>query len=1559
MPFYFFNIFFSKALHRITYIFSRIQEQFNRSDISRVMKKKTDQISPQAMQNLARMPFKESPTNAGSKTEVNNDAPIPKKLKKFEVIELIGIGGMGRVYRGRHPDLDIPVAIKTVSKPHLPSSQSIERFKREARLATKLNNPNIVRVYDVDKEGDLYFIVSEFVDGSDLSQLLNSSPGKKLPAKQALDIIIQITRALVETAKHKIVHRDIKPANILITKEGVPKLADLGIAKQDFSEGSQPTTQYTITQEGLTMGTLGYMAPEQILDSRNVDIRADLFSLGATFYHMLTGQPPFGGDNYCKIVGNCLHGDTPNARAVNPDLPALLCETVSKMMFKDRRDRYQSPNELLEVLENIEIIASELHVVEDPVTPIVKSQSSKTPHESRPSKNRLSSCPKCGVDIPREVKFCGQCGYRTQLTCPKCSSKIPDGFKFCGECGFQVDDSCFINPRKLLVNETTNLIGPASPSSMQLDFKGTLSQTPTTRREERRQVAVLIVEVSGITTMLDKLDPEDVHEIMNQIFEGISREVHKEDGYVDNYGEAKIMALFGAPVAHEDDTSRACRAALAMQDFVEKFDEKCWPRTDVHLQLQVAINFGLVFVGGVGSEFHKEYAALGKTVDLALRMESNAPPAGILTSESVVKMVKSEFQFGPIQRIKINNSKSIEARLLLYEFSKLSPWPIDQYFTPFVGRGDEVQHLINLMKHSKRNKRWIEICGEQGVGKTRIVREAAQRTKNVKIFPILVTSNINAQLFGLIKLLVHTILYEITGKKRLPESQADFGNILIKLGKDLETFIDALWYLSAPRSIAVRAPDPDPKILRGIIDQGVALLIQSFAKSNPEAVLFIDGYDMADEISAELIERQGLLPGGWPISVIVTVRAGRQISLPDQVTIQLSPLSNKLALKLFEYLVHDARVPEPLRSDILDRSIGIPFHIEEMVQTLIDSEILIPSCSDDPWSCKSSDSKVSLPPSLFSSMLSRIDRLTESERDLMRQCAVQGLEFNEDVAEAVRHDPKWQGPPVKNLLPNLKSRGLVGKDFITGRGTSSWKFRLPLMRDACYQTLPIRNRRELHARIADVLREIAGGAIETVAESLAHHYEQAQIWRPAAEANLIVGKRARDMFINDKALTFFRKTIELVDKLNSDQENDIHTQVLASVAMIQIFLRIGNYHEAEKIVVKIQKITVRGVDKAEICNLYGLICHSRGLTDRAKALFQKAFTMIGNKAEHEAVKLDILYNLAKIYYREGNLDLAKYYLRQYRMIATQDGGLCLIRADILDGNIAQTESRYTEAVELFSKARQIADQVGSMSDLANAHNNLGNTLRDDGDYDRAKENFNQALAIWSKIGLTESIAGVHLNLGNLAMSQGHFADARKDHKLSLKAFQKIGHVRGIALAQINLAVAAIEEGNGNKAVKLAKGVVRSLENAHYAVLRGQSLVILGEAHLACNNVKKAEEVFNKIIESYEKETHLLAISGALRGLGRVAILTGNFRDATNHLDAAIAYFKKLNREQETTRTEIYRAEAFLRLGNYKEAREILERANNRFIAIGALRDSAHAMRLLQELIEGRSSPMES
>ncbi len=218
-------------------------------------------------------------------------APTPEELAhlfpQLEILELLGQGGMGAVYKARQPRLDRLVALKILPSEAVRDPAFAERFEREARALAQLNHPNIVSVYDSGKAGDLYYFIMEFIDGVNLRQLLRT--GHILP-REALQIVPQICDALQFAHDEGIVHRDIKPENILLDKRGRVKIADFGIAKLLGSKAAE----YTLTGPWQVMGTAHYMAPEQMTKPQEVDHRADIYSLGVVFYELLTGQLPIG-----------------------------------------------------------------------------------------------------------------------------------------------------------------------------------------------------------------------------------------------------------------------------------------------------------------------------------------------------------------------------------------------------------------------------------------------------------------------------------------------------------------------------------------------------------------------------------------------------------------------------------------------------------------------------------------------------------------------------------------------------------------------------------------------------------------------------------------------------------------------------------------------------------------------------------------------------------------------------------------------------------------------------------------------------------------------------------------------------------------------------------------------------------------------------------------------------------------------------------------------------------------------------------------------------------------
>ena len=269
-------------------------------------------------------------------------------LGPYTLLDQLGRGGMGQVFKAVHRRMQRTVAIKALHRSKLKDPAAKARFLREVRASAQLNHPNIVTAFDVGEEGDTTYLVMEYVEGPSLSQCIREQG--RMPAKQAARIAYEVALALQHACDSGIVHRDIKPANILVDEHGAVKVLDMGLARMDDSvTGVDDST--TLTQDGVVMGTLDYLAPEQALDSHNVDIRADIYSLGCTLYHILTGQAPFpGGTAAEKLMKHQMRRPEPLTELA-PEAPASLEAIVARMMAKDVAARFQTPTEVADALD--------------------------------------------------------------------------------------------------------------------------------------------------------------------------------------------------------------------------------------------------------------------------------------------------------------------------------------------------------------------------------------------------------------------------------------------------------------------------------------------------------------------------------------------------------------------------------------------------------------------------------------------------------------------------------------------------------------------------------------------------------------------------------------------------------------------------------------------------------------------------------------------------------------------------------------------------------------------------------------------------------------------------------------------------------------------------------------------------------------------------------------------------------------------------------------------------------------------------------------------------------
>jgi serine/threonine protein kinase len=271
---------------------------------------------------------------------------LPRRFGHYLLLKTLGIGGMGVVYKARHQLTHRIRAVKTLRRGLLASEQARRRFRREARAATSLAGPNVVTVYEAGEWGGILFLAMEYVDGRDLASVVREHGPFSI--SQAISYTIQTARGLAVAHGHAIVHRDVKPSNLLVDRMGCLKILDLGLARIKAAADEEESS---LTEAGQIIGTLDFMAPEQVIDARHASVAADIYGLGCTFYYLVAGKPPFGDESLGLRLDPHRDRTPPSLQDVCRDVPAEVDSLFFRMLAKRPEDRPSTMDEIVSGLE--------------------------------------------------------------------------------------------------------------------------------------------------------------------------------------------------------------------------------------------------------------------------------------------------------------------------------------------------------------------------------------------------------------------------------------------------------------------------------------------------------------------------------------------------------------------------------------------------------------------------------------------------------------------------------------------------------------------------------------------------------------------------------------------------------------------------------------------------------------------------------------------------------------------------------------------------------------------------------------------------------------------------------------------------------------------------------------------------------------------------------------------------------------------------------------------------------------------------------------------------------
>jgi class 3 adenylate cyclase/tetratricopeptide (TPR) repeat protein len=1099
------------------------------------------------------------------------------------------------------------------------------------------------------------------------------------------------------------------------------------------------------------------------------------------------------------------------------------------------------------------------------------------------------TCPRCHAENRDGLRFCEDCGSRLTLACSQCGGELAPGKRFCGSCGAPAAGQA-----------TARTPSPESYTPKHLAERILTSKTAL--EGERKQVTVLFADLKGSMELLADRDPEDARKLLDPVLERMMEAVHHYEGTVNQVMGDGIMALFGAPIGHEDHAVRACYAALRMQRRVNLYADEMQRQGGTPVQIRVGVNSGEVVVRAIGSDLHMDYTAVGQTTHLAARMEQMAKPGSALVTGDTLKLVEGYIQVRPLGAVPV---KGLEAPTPVYELTGTVPTrsrlqvSAARGLTRFVGRDRELEQLGQALERAAAGHgQAVAVVGEAGVGKSRLAWEFA-RSHRTQGWLVLESSSVSygkaTPYLPVIELLkAYCRIQERDEPREIRERVA--GKLLM-LDRALEPLLPPLLaLLDVPVEDAAWAALDPPQRRQRTLDAIKRLLLRE-SQVQPLLLLFEDLHWIDAETQALLDGVMESLPTAR-ILLLVNYRPEYQHAWSGRtyyLQLRIDPLPPESADTLLTALLGKDQTLAPLKQVLIARTEGNPFFLEESVRTLVETQVLVGERGA--YRMMKAPEAWQIPATAQAILAARIDRLPTEDKSLLQAASVIGKDVPFVLLQAIADVPE---DALRRGLSHLQAAEFLYETSLFP--DLEYTFKHAFTHEVAYGSVLQERRRTLHTQVVEAIERCYTDRLTEQVERLAHHALRGHHWGKAVTYLRQAGAKASALSAYREAVVYFERALEALNHLPESRQTleraiDLRFDLRGALFPLGDLERMFEHlREAERLAGILddqQRIAWAAVYLSEHFRLMGSLTEARRCATKACAVAEPLGDL--------ALRVTANFSMGSTFVSDGDSRQAANFLR--RIMHFLEGDLAHERCRLAGFPAVMSRSylawalahlgEFDEGVAHGLEGVRLAEAFNHPFSLANACWGLGELYRIRGRLAQAVTLGERGLALCREWNLTVLSVVLTRLLGAAYALSGRVAEGVSLLQRAQMEAERTG--RGVSLIRILLGEACLLAARMEEADDL---VGRALTLARERGERGNeadALRVLGEiaTHHDPPVLARAERYYREALAVAGELGMRPLVAHCHLGLGKLYRRTGDGAEAQEHLTTAATMYREM------------------------------------------------------------------